>query len=534
MSDPSVHRRQPPSPLVFTPESVLPAIPSLPVSSNGSSHASGANTVSMPFVRRHVYRRLKAAKQECDKELQRVTNSITAFFEERLREGDHEQEFEREQRELDRGRNRDCHQLSETEQLREGFVLQPAELRSALQFDDVSSDGGYEAEPEVGGTTRSRQRASLDEVRPTEQVLTHWSSSPGLLAASISSSPASLRRHPTLPRDRSLGTNSTTPPTGTGSASPASSSTPPPEVVSPRKRESTNNSSSSQWAGQSLASRRLSRTIHIPARPPRSGQSSRSTSRSRSPLPRSSFPDTGNRRSSRIIVDDPVDPIMSTLYEIIGVATDVVDMSINQLTAQPKLCETLVQRVQNIGKAWDEHPDWHGRNWYVQVLLAIASLSRVVEWWEAEKQFWNFDDNDDEQEEPLLFVMKPPDEDVPAATPSIKPDTSADNSSLTLKPSPEDESKLRMSRTTSTGRRSRDDVLKDLNTTPSAKEAPPPPATQPEHVEQHRNAESARVLATERLRLQAETAQNSNIVMELSLDADHFIWVNYAWRNVVG
>ena len=136
----------------------------------------------------------------------------------------------------------------------------------------------------------------------------------------------------------------------------------------------------------------------------------------------------------------------------------------------------------------------------------------------------------------MLFrsVMKPPDEDVPAATPSIKPDTSADNSSLTLKPSPEDESKLRMSRTTSTGRRSRDDVLKDLNTTPSAKEAPPPPATQPEHVEQHRNAESARVLATERLRLQAETAQNSNIVMELSLDADHFIWVNYAWRNVVG
>jgi len=48
------------------------------------------------------------------------------------------------------------------------------------------------------------------------------------------------------------------------------------------------------------------------------------------------------------------------------------------------------------------------------------------------------------------------------------------------------------------------------------------------------NAESARVLATERLRLQAETAQNQNIVMELSMDGDHFIWINYAWRNVVG
>ena len=87
-----------------------------------------------------------------------------------------------------------------------------------------------------------------------------------------------------------------------------------------------------------------------------------------------------HRRSSRILVDDPIDPIMTTLYELIAVATDVQDMTLSQLTAQPKTCEQLVQRVQNIGKAWDEHPDWHGRNWYVQVLLAIASLSRVVEW----------------------------------------------------------------------------------------------------------------------------------------------------------
>lgn len=117
----------------------------------------------MPFVRRHVYRRLKAAKQECDKELQRVTNSITAFFEERLRDNEHEQEFEREQREVDRERDREFHQGEGRDGLREGFILQPAELRSALQFDEVS-DGGYEAEPE--GSTRGRQRTSLAESRP--------------------------------------------------------------------------------------------------------------------------------------------------------------------------------------------------------------------------------------------------------------------------------------------------------------------------------------------------------------------------------
>lgn len=314
--------------------------------------------------------------------------------------------------------------------------------------------------------------------------------------------------------------------------SPASSATPPPEaVVSPRKRDP----SSHQWAGQSLASRRLSRTIHIPVRTSRSGASSRSTSRSRSPLPRSNFPGSAvdNRRSSRIVVDDPVDPIMTTLYDIIGVATDVMEMSISQLTAQPKVCEQLVTRVQNIGKAWDEHPDWHGRNWYVQVLLAIASLSRVVEWWEAEKQFWNFDDNDDEQEEPLLFVTKPPDGEAAAAvpsTPSMKHDIAETGSAL--KVGSEEEARLRMSRTTSAGRRTRGEAIQSLSFSSVQQQESKESETQKQPSKD--NAESARVLATERLRLQAETAQNQNIVMELSLDGDHFIWINYAWRFVVG
>ena len=323
-------------------------------------------------------------------------------------------------------------------------------------------------------------------------------------------------------------------PSSAGTSSPATSATPPPEAaVSPRKRDNAASSSNGQWAGQSLASRRLSRTIHIPVRQSRSGASSRSTSRSRSPLPRSAHPDAASRdrRASRILVDEPGDPIMNTLYDIIGVATDVMDMTISQLTAEPKICERLVTRVQNIGKVWDEHPDWHGRNWYVQVLLAIASLSRVVEWWEAEKQFWNFDEHDDEQEEPLLFVMKPPDEAAAAvpSTPSMKHEISDTGSVLRV--GAEEEARLRMARTTSAGRRTRGEATKDLLTTPAAKEQ--------KDVDHTRSAtkfdnESARVLATERLRLQAETAQNQNIVIELDLDGDHLLWMNYAWRNIIG
>lgn len=205
---------------------------------------------------------------------------------------------------------------------------------------------------------------------------------------------------------------------------------------------------------------------------------------------------------------------MSILYALIAVATDVMDMTITQLTAQPKVCESIVQRVQNIGKTWDVHPDWHGRNWYVQILLAVASLSRVVEWWEAEKQFWNFDDND-EQDEPLTFVTKPVGDDLEIhSTEQLDFRLDDDKSVLAMKPSglnriPRDEPK------TAPG-------LRDSQESNS-------------HIVAYKEpSESARVLATERLRLQAETAQNQNIVMELSLDGDHIIWINHAWRLVVG
>lgn len=227
---------------------------------------------------------------------------------------------------------------------------------------------------------------------------------------------------------------------------------------------------------------------------------------------------------------------MTTLYEIIGVATDVIEMSVNHLIAQPKICEQFVQRIQNIGRAWDDHPDWHGRNWYVQVLLSIASLSRVVEWWEAERQFWNFDEKkEEEQEEPLIFVMKPAYE----STSGKEAESSATESGDPYKLSADEDSKMKMTRPPSLGKRSRGEATKEP-TIPSTVTTPQRPSladkedssrTPSKFVD---TTESARVLATERLRLQAEKAQNQNVVMELSLDGDYILWINYAWENVVG
>ncbi len=88
-----------------------------------------------------------------------------------------------------------------------------------------------------------------------------------------------------------------------------------------------------------------------------------------------------------------------------AVAMEVLDVSINALIARPGSCSLLISRIQSIGRFWDEHPEWAGRGWFIQILLAVAGLSRVVEWWEAEKGFWNFNDEEEQDAEPIRFSL---------------------------------------------------------------------------------------------------------------------------------
>ena len=96
---------------------------------------------------------------------------------------------------------------------------------------------------------------------------------------------------------------------------------------------------------------------------------------------------------------------LATLQDLIVLATEVLDSSVNTLITKAGTCAEYVQKLQRIGVNWDEHEDWPGRVWYVDILMAVANLSRVLDWWQAEKGFWNFDEEDDN--EPIMFVMKP-------------------------------------------------------------------------------------------------------------------------------
>lgn len=88
----------------------------------------------MPFIKRHIRRRLTNAKETCDKELAKVIHSITTYVEERLREPS-EPDYEL-----------DLHDLGDP------FILNPGGMGD--DTDDDVNDTEFEAR-------RSRQGKSL-------------------------------------------------------------------------------------------------------------------------------------------------------------------------------------------------------------------------------------------------------------------------------------------------------------------------------------------------------------------------------------
>lgn len=96
---------------------------------------------------------------------------------------------------------------------------------------------------------------------------------------------------------------------------------------------------------------------------------------------------------------------LATLQELIVLATDVLETSVNSLVANPSYCMDLISKLQTVGQLWDDHDDWEGRPWYVEILMAVANLFTILDWWKEEKRFWNFDD--EAENEPIMFVMRP-------------------------------------------------------------------------------------------------------------------------------
>ena len=111
--------------------------------------------ISMPYIKRHAVKRVKAAKDACNNELQKVIHSITLYFEERL--GEREREEAEEQY-----HKAQLHQL----QMRELHLQQEREYQQRQQQQQYEPEPITTHHPEANATVAELYAAiqGLDKV----------------------------------------------------------------------------------------------------------------------------------------------------------------------------------------------------------------------------------------------------------------------------------------------------------------------------------------------------------------------------------
>lgn len=95
---------------------------------------------------------------------------------------------------------------------------------------------------------------------------------------------------------------------------------------------------------------------------PISNASSRSTSRSRSPMPlagpfQAADPPTTDEQTQLPNI------FLDTIQATIDIATEVQETPVSQFMAKPGSCQEYVQKMIDIRNVWQEHSEWPGRDW---------------------------------------------------------------------------------------------------------------------------------------------------------------------------
>lgn len=428
------------------------------------------SSFSMHTVRQQIRQRLASAKDNCDKELRRIISDISTYV--------------------------------ETEMHRDVHTPLPPGLR---QFGQVGELPTVER-------SRRRSRAGPVEYDDSGSELATGTSEGGMDEGSRNDSDGAetsiAPSRTKTPRGPPIS------PQGDRRRSSARAASPRRPSIVPRQRHLTS------APREGFLGERQARS------PPGSTPSSRSASHSRphSPMP----PGSGHRRSGSqspafpASSPDLVDSIevsdsafIVLLQEIITIATEVLDTPITKLTKEPGACAEYISRVQRVGDAWSDNPELPCRGWYVQLLLAVAGLSRVVEWWEAEKGFWSFEEGVDDSGEPILFVAKPTAED--------SPDSRTRGISIGSQPSPPIIAQKGVQPAWSP--LGIDLGESAMATSPGAVHAREPSATAAEVDARSRVGD---------LHQAVDTIRAQTLLMELSLNGQLFQYLSSAWQDLVG
>ena len=381
---------------------------------------AASKAITINSIRQHIRHRLLASKESCDRELRRIVGAINNYVELEL------------ERQEDEGRHSVMDDDRDVEELEEVFTN---------DADDAAADAPSPSAVEEGEEASAASSALSKPVPMSRGGSNSSSFSAGAAAAAaaITGSGTSAAHHKAA---QEAGAVADAPNSESHARSPSGSlftsptlgglreaaavrsareyklpAPPPVNLASATATSPRTVSTASSNPAKPSNLNPLSRAQSLSRAGPRSVSNSRSTSRSHSPMPgamlnsaisaSSGSPRLSPSRRTRTLPTEEhgPQPWMQPLEELVAVAMEVLDVSINSLIARPGSCSELISRIQSIGRFWDEHPDWAGRGWFIQVLLAVAGLSRVVEWWEAEKGFWNFNDDDEQDAEPIRFIL---------------------------------------------------------------------------------------------------------------------------------
>ncbi|GAA5995135.1 uncharacterized protein JCM10292_004556 [Rhodotorula paludigena] len=450
-------------------------VPTRPKPPAKESSKNASSSFSMQSVRQQIRQRLAAAKENCDKELRRIVTDITAYVETEL----HKDIMTPMPPGLAAGSDgSNFGELVTDEGLNQGYAS------SAAEYEDSGSEAVGEAENEP-----------VEELAFTDSDGASTSIPPSRVKTIPAGTPAEGRRRSLEPRARA------------GSPRRAS--------LAVRQRHLTSIPRDSSESG-----RRRPRSAGGDS----NGSSrSASQSRSRSPMPPGRRHVSGSRSPGlsslgtlpqQSSTDLAQSALIVLLQEIIMIATEVLDTPISKLTAKPGSCAEYIQRVQQIGDAWNDNPELPCRGWYVQLLLAIAGLSRVVEWWEAEKGFWSFEEAADENGDPILFVAKPTAEGSPEVRARGESVSSVPSSGGLQPPAP---------RWSPLGI----DLGEQVETLSDGAGRSREPSTA-------RPQEDDTVQRADDLRQAVETIRAQTLLMELSLDGQLLQYLSSAWQELVG
>ncbi|CAH7682791.1 AGC protein kinase [Phakopsora pachyrhizi] len=396
-------------------------------------------TFSMYTIRQHIKRRLSTAKTVCDSSLRAIILEITTYVETEARAL---REQERIQHEITPAFEANQTHASglwygiASEYSAEGEGLASSVYSGELELVNNSDTSGRLSDRALLSTTPGcSPRQNLNR---TLSIPTDFSSSSPSAHALYHQRSTSINYHEPIEPSSSPAFNPLSRAGSRHGRGVQPSGTSPASVIPPgrmirrasiavrRGGAALASATSSIIRGLDSPVRGNSRSVSSTHYSESAAPSSRSTSRSRSPLPRplGSISSASHRRSSPLPETSLVggsgtstgipasnnrdeqfyhSPFMAVLQEISSIATEILDTPVGVLASKSHACVAVIHQVQQIGKRWDENPDWPHRSWYVRMLLAVAGLSRVLEWWDAEKGFWNFAPEDEDDGEEICF-----------------------------------------------------------------------------------------------------------------------------------